>query len=141
MTLLERIKADLNESIDNNDTLKTTLLSSLYNDAVKTPVDAEIINIINTYIASITELARIKIDKGEYVPKEAAEITILEGYLTEQMPPEDLEAIIIAIVACLEEKSPRMTGKVLLQLRNEFCWSFDNTLANELALKHLKHVS
>ena len=62
---------------------------------------------------------------------------ILESLLPKQLSEEELEKVIVEIVAALPDKSPRQMGAVMAELKKKYDGQFDGKTASGLVKKAL----
>jgi hypothetical protein len=73
-----------------------------------------------------------KANREDLVAKEQAELTILEVYLPQQAPREEIEAFAASVVAETGASGPRDIGKVMPRVVAEFKGRADGRILNEV---------
>ena len=95
------------------------------------PTDAELVALIKKFVDD----AKLSQQHGSV--KAAEEILVLEAYMPKQLNSEQLAAEIAKIVAGLPERSPKVMGKVMADLKAAHGGTYDGKLASELVKKAL----
>lgn len=125
-TLKERIDADLKDAMRSKNELTTSVLRMLKSSikykevepGAKALDDAAVLQVIGTLIKqrrdSVDQFkSGSRLDLAE---KEEKEITILQGYLPQQLSAEELAAEVKAAIAASGAKSPKDMGAVMKAL-------------------------
>jgi len=149
MILKEKIQDDLQEALKGKEKLKTSvlrlLLAAILNKEKEkrfrlkrgedTPLtDEEIIDVISSEIKKRKEAAELYVGGGrsELADKEKKEIGILQGYLPEQMPEEELKKIVKEAIAKTGAKEQKDMGKVMAELMPRVKGRADNSLISKI---------
>ena len=81
--------------------------------------DADVLAILEKMIKqrkeSISQFERAS--RQDLVDKEQFELKLLEGYLPQQLPPAEVEAIVTEVIAATGARSPADMGKVMAALK------------------------
>lgn len=125
MTLTEKIRSDLKQSIRKEDKVRClvlrSLLSSIRNAEIAQQKPLDDIGIISV-IEKEAKMRRESIEafeKGnrpDLVAKEKAELSVLMEYLPKQMSREEIVAAAHKVIAELGATGPKDKGKVMSQL-------------------------
>jgi uncharacterized protein YqeY len=107
------------------------------NDGNRATTDQETINIIKKFIKNANENIKILDEMGKDKSAVIKEKEILESFLPKQLSPEELETIIDGIAAALPERSVKMMGAVMAELKKKYDGQFDGRLASETVKKCL----
>lgn len=133
--LLDRIRADRLAAMKARDELRRNLLGTLLAAATKdakAPGDAEVVRTVRAFLKSLDETAGLlearRLDAGP----QRAERAILEAYLPQGLPKDDLRASVADLVAGLPERSPRAMGQVMAALKARHGEALDARAASAL---------
>ncbi len=143
--MLATIRKDLFEAKKNHDTVRSNLLSTLLGEATAVGKNAgnrestpeEVMQVVRKFIKNIDETIALLEKEGKPTEKEKTEKAILESYLPRQMTPEELGKAIDEIIAALPEKSPKMMGAVMAQLKERHSGRYDGRTASQLVKEKL----
>ncbi|HNW82378.1 MAG TPA: GatB/YqeY domain-containing protein [bacterium] len=127
--------------------LKSNLLSTLVAEAVmvgknegnRETTEAETLNIIKKFLKNVNENIKMLDELGKDKNDALKEKEILESLLPKQLSSEDLEKVVMEIVAKLPEKSPKMMGAVMAELKKNHDGQFDGKMASEAVKKCLSN--
>lgn len=143
--MLEQLKKESFTARKEKDTVKANLLITLIseaemigkNDGNRAPTEGEIMAVIKKFLKGLDEsIAALK--KGDRdTSKEEQEKAILESYLPSQMSEEELTGAANEIIATLPEKSPKMMGNVMGQLKEKYPNQYDGKMASGVVKKLL----
>lgn len=143
--MISNLKKLMMKSKIEKDSLKSNLLSTLIaeavmvgkNDGNRETTDGETLNVIKKFLKNINE--NIKILDELQKDKSAAlrEKEILESLLPSQLNAEQLEEVVDKIVAMFPERSPKMMGTVMAELKKKHDGQFDGKMASDLVKKCL----
>lgn len=144
--LLEQIKNDIDSARREKDSSKVTFLSTLYAEAAmvgknkgnRPSTDDEVIAVVKKFVNNADETAKARVKRGESPEKEQTEITILEGYMPKQLSDGALSEAIAQIIGTLPDKSPKMMGKVMAELKAQHGGTYDGKKASEWVKNQLK---
>ncbi len=141
MSLLERIDADLKNAIKSGDSLRAGTLKMLKSDISyekgKTGKDLEEEQIteILTRAAKRRKESIKEFQKGnreDLADKEAAELTIVEEYLPQQLSREEIEAHITEKLAGMGEITQKDFGRVMGEIMKELKGRADGALVKSV---------
>ena len=143
--MLDQLKKDSFAARKEKDTVKANLLITLIseaemigkNDGNRAPTEDEVTAVIKKFLKGIDESMAALQKGGRDISKEEEEKKILESYLPSQMPEAELEKAILDIIATLPEKSPKMMGNVMAQLKDKHPNQYDGKMAAGLVKKLL----
>jgi len=125
MSLAQKIRTDLEQSLRKNDKLRCSVLrlalSSIRNAEIaqQKTLDDDGILIVMDKEAKMRRESIEAFEKGnrpDLVAKETAELAILLEYLPEQMTREQIVAVARKVISELGAASPKDKGKVMSQL-------------------------
>ena len=127
------------------DTVKGNLLATLIaeavmvgkNDGNRETTDAETIAMIKKFLKNVNENLALMDEMGKDKTESLREKEILESLLPKQLSEEELEKVIVEIVATLPDKSPRQMGAVMAELKKKYDGQFDGKTASGLVKKAL----
>ena len=127
------------------DTVKGNLLSTLVaeavmvgkNDGNRETTNAETIAMIKKFLKKVNETLALMDEMGKDKTETLREKEILESLLPKQLSEEELEKVIVEIVATLPDKSPRQMGAVMAELKKKYDGQFDGKTASGLVKKAL----
>lgn len=128
-----------------HDTLKNNLLSTLIgeaamigkNDGNRETTKQEVLAIIRKFVKNINENIKILEEMGKDTAKALKEKEILESFLPKQLNELELEKVIELIASELPERSVKMMGAVMAELKKKHDGLFDGKSASEMVKKVL----
>ena len=146
MVLKQKVEADTKAALKGRDAEKVSTLrmlsAALKNkeiDKRRQLTDDEVIETIRSLIKqrkdSVEQFA--KGGRQDLVDKETAEIAVLEIYLPQQLPLEELEALVREAVAETGAQGAKDMGKVMKAVAAKAAGRADNKLVSELVKKAL----
>jgi hypothetical protein len=143
--MYNQLKKDNLEARKAKDTAKSNLLGTVIGDAQtigknagnRDPNNEEVMGVIKKFIKALDESISALESSGRDNSKEKEERKILEAYLPAQLSNEKLKNEINKIVASLSEKSPKMMGSVMAELKDKFPNQFDGKIASTLVKQAL----
>lgn len=139
--LTEKIDSDLKEAMKQKNTVKLDALRMLkaaaHNKAIekKLPTlnDEDLVDVIQKQVKqrkdSITEFE--KAGRKDLVQKETSEMKILEGYLPQQMSPEELKTVVKSAIAAVGATSKQDMGKVMKEVMPKVKGKADGQAVNK----------
>lgn len=146
MSLKEKLQEDLKSSMKNKDKVKKSVVT-LIRAAIKQHevdnrvelADDAIIDIISKQLKqrkdSLAEF--VKANRDDLVEETKSEIQVLEGYLPQQLSEEELEKIVIEIIAEVGATSMKDMGKIMAAIKPKTAGRADGRKINELVKKNL----
>ena len=150
--LKEKTEADLKSALKQGDVLRVSVirmfLSSLRNKVIEKRgktgseelTEEEVLAVLRSEVKkrrdSIQEFG--KGGRQDLIDKETAELKILETYLPEEMPQEELEKIVKKIIGGLGPVSAKDFGKIIGLVMKETKGSANPQLAKSSILKILQ---
>ncbi len=146
MQLRERLNAELKEAMRSRDTLRLStirmVLSSVKNRDIELRRelnDSEITETIVTLCKQRRESIRLFKEAGrqELVDKEEAELALLMGYLPQQLTREELEALVMKIIAEVGATGGKDMGKVMKTIQPQVAGRADGKLVSEVVKEKL----
>lgn len=143
MSLLQQIRADLDQARREKNQFELTMLTTLYSECAmvgKTKrnaesTDEEVLSVIRKFKIGVEEIEKIK---GSSIDS-AREIQMYEKYLPQSLTVEQLTASIQEIIDQLPERTPKQMGAVMAKLKNEFLGRYDGTVASQLVKQLLSN--
>lgn len=143
--MIQELKKIMMKAKLEKDLLKSNLLSTLVaeavmvgkNDGNRETTEAETLNIIKKFLKNVNENIKMLDELGKDKNDVLKEKEILESLLPKQLSPENLEKVVDEIVAKLSEKSPKMMGTVMAELKKTHDGQFDGKMASEIVKKCL----
>ncbi|MFQ5451015.1 MAG: GatB/YqeY domain-containing protein [Nitrospinaceae bacterium] len=146
MSLKEKLLSDLKGALKARDTVRLNtiriLISEIKNQEIrqkKVIDDAAVVAIVVSQVKKRKEAAALY-DKGnrpELSQKEKQEIEILQTYLPEQVPEEDLRRRIQEIIKELDAHGTGEMGRIMKTVVPEFKGKADNQLIKNLVSEYL----
>ncbi len=139
--LTEKIDSDLKEAMKQKNTVKLDALRMLkaaaHNKAIEKKIpalnDEDLVDVIQKQVKqrkdSITEFE--KAGRKDLVRKETSEMKILEGYLPQQMSPEELKGIVKNAITAVGATSKQDMGKVMKEVMPKVKGRADGKLVNQ----------
>lgn len=143
--MIQELKKIMMKAKIEKDLLKSNLLSTLVaeavmvgkNDGNRETTEAETLNIIKKFLKNVNENIKLMDELGKDKSDVLKEKEILESLLPKQLSPESLEKVVDEIVAKLPERSPKMMGAVMAELKKTHDGQFDGKMASEIVKKCL----
>lgn len=144
MTILDSIKkVQLQARKDKNSADASTLTTLIgesemigKNDGNRVSTDAEVVAVIKKFIKNIDETVAIvskDSTKEDKVKALVQEKTLLTTFLPKQLSEDEIRTILGGFVNALGDKNPKMMGKVLGSLKEQFTGQYDGALASRIA--------
>lgn len=138
--LIEQIRADMMRARKGDDTVAKSLLVTLFAEAQMVgknkrngvTTDDEVVAMVRKFSANTEETQRLLVARGQDATTQARELEILAMYLPKQLTRDELMAAIAQIVADQPEKSPKIMGKVMAELKARYGAAYDGKMASEL---------
>lgn len=102
--------------------------------------DDEILRLLAKMIKQREESAKIYVDGGrpELADKEREEITVIQGYMPEQLSDEKVREICVAVVTELGAQGLKDMGKCVAALRERYAGQMDFAKASAILKELLK---
>jgi uncharacterized protein YqeY len=149
--LLLRIQNDLVEAMKMRDDLRLSVLRLLKSAAQMAQIekgkdipltDDEVIVLVRRLIKQRNEAAEMYKSGGaqDRAQKELDEIKVLDSYLPEQMPEEEIMKIIADISSQVGASGPKDMGKVMGKTMAELKGRADGGKVKDLVLRHLSSL-
>ena len=149
--LLLRIQNDLVEAMKMRDDLRLSVLRMLKSAAQMAQIekgkdipltDDEVIVLVRRLIKQRNEAAEMYKSGGaqDRAQKELDEIKVLDSYLPEQMPEEEIMKIIADISTQVGASGPKDMGKVMGKTMAELKGRADGGKVKDLVLRHLSSL-
>lgn len=151
MTLLEKIKNDINEARRNGEKDRVISLNMLLSDAKKIskekanrePTDEEIISVAKKRVSScsetIADLEERDNIQNEFYKNIQFEKMIFEQYIPVQMSENEIkDAIEHLISSAEEEKNMKLMSKIMKKMKEQYGSSFNGKIASKIAKELLK---
>jgi uncharacterized protein YqeY len=138
--LIEKIRNDMMAARRGNDHVAKSLLVTLYSEASMVgknkrngdTTDEETIVMVRKFAANTEETLRLLIERGQPADAQRRELEILGTYLPQQLTEAELSKAIADIVALQPEKSSKVMGRVMSELKTRHGATYDGKLASEL---------
>lgn len=139
--LLDTLKADQLAARKEKNEVATSLLTTLYSEAVnvgknkanRASTDDEVISIVKKFIKSANENKDIytKSNNTDRIQVIEKELTILNSYLPQGVTPEEVKSASLEIMAQLNlDKNPSSMGKIMKELKTRFGSTLDGAVAS-----------
>jgi len=143
--MIAELKKAMMKAKMEHDTLKNNLLSTLVGEAVmvgkndgnRETTEQEVLNMIRKFVKNVNENIKILEEMGKDTAKALREKEILESFLPKQLSVEELEKAVEAIASVLPERSVKMMGAVMAELKKKHDGLFDGKSASEIVKKVL----
>lgn len=138
--LVERLRADRIAAIKGRRELERNLLGTLLAAATreaKAPDDAAVVRTMRSFLKANHETATALDAAGQDGTAVLAERALLERYLPSAVGEAELEAAVAEIVAGLPERSPKLIGRVMAELRERYGEALDARLASDVTRRAL----
>lgn len=143
--MIQELKKIMMKAKVEKDTIKSNLISTLVaeavmigkNDGNRETTEAETLNVIKKFLKNVNENIKILDELGKDKTAVLREKEILEALLPKQLSAEELEKVVDGIVAKLPEKSVKMMGAVMAELKKSHDGQFDGKAASEIVKKCL----
>lgn len=146
MELEAKIKEDLKAALKGADTetrdVLRSLSSDIKNEFIKTRSeleDKQVLAIIRRNIKARKDAMEQFAQGGrqDLVAKEQAELTILEKYMPALMSEQEIEAIVNAVIAKMDEAEAKNFGSVMKEVMNQTEGRADGSLVSQMVKKAL----
>ena len=164
MTLKEKIQGNLQEALKAKEELKTSVLRLLLSSIATKETEKrtkiwkqkselkteqlesesrlaqeEVIDVISSEIKKRRESIELftKGGRQNLADKEKGELAVLQGYLPEQMPEEELKKIVKEAIAKTGAKEQKDMGKVMAELVPKIKGKADNSLVSKIVKESL----
>lgn len=143
MTILDSVKkaqlqARKDKRAEDASTL-TTLIGEAEmigkNDGNRVSTDAEVVTVIKKFVKNIDETLNVLAKdstKADRVASLNKEKELLSTFLPKQLSEDELRNILSGLVAALPEKNPKVMGKVLASLKEQYAGQYDGALASKI---------
>ena len=139
MSLLSRIKDDLNTARKAKDRIDIRVLTTLYSEAAKEgkdkgnreSTDIEVIKVVTTFIKNAKEMLGHLEDEDDKAVFED-EIETYQTYIPPQMSKEELTSVIANIMEVAEGDVISNIGIVMKHLSANYNGKYDGKLASEI---------
>ena len=143
--MFNQLKKDNMEARKTKNTIKANLLSTVIGEAQnigknagnREPNNDEVLGVIRKFIKSADESIALLEKAGRDSAQAKEEKKILESYQPAQLNEEQLKKAIQEIVAAMPDKSVKMMGQVMNQLKEKYPNQFDGKLASSLVKQSL----
>ncbi len=97
------------------------------NDGNRASTDAEVVNVIKKFVKNIDETLTVLVkdsSKADRVEALTSEKALLVTFLPQQLSEDQLRTILGGFVSALTEKNPKMMGKVLASLKEQYAGQY-----------------
>lgn len=140
MSLLEQIKNDQLTARKAKDSIKASLLTTLFSEASmkgknagRETTDEEVVQVIQKFLKGVNEtLKALEYSSDGRVKAACIEKDILESYLPKMASAEEIRAAVAEIAASGVDPKTKM-GIVMKMLKDKFGASLDGKLASQIA--------
>ena len=138
MALIDTLNGDVKAAMKGGDKIRLNtvrmLIAALKNERISAGADLSAdqeLQLLATQAKRRRESITLYQEGGrEYLAEqESAELTVIEGYLPEQLTEDDVRAMVVDIMAATGAESMRDMGKVMGQLMPKLKGRFDGKLA------------
>lgn len=138
--LIEKIRNDMMAARRGDDPVAKSLLVTLYSEASMVgknkrngdTTDEEAIAMVRKFAANTEETLRLLTERGQPAVAQSRELEILGTYLPQQLTEAELNKAIADIVALQPEKSSKVMGRVMSELKTRHGATYDGKRASEL---------
>ncbi len=141
MTLLERLTADLKESLRQGDKLRSSVIrlakAAIHNAEIakgRPLEEGEVLEVLSRQVKqrreSITEFE--KAGREDLLSKEKAELSILLEYLPQQLSREEIAAAARQVIQEVGAQGPRDKGRVMGKLMPQLRGKAEGRLVSEV---------
>jgi len=141
MTLLERLTADLKESLRQGDKLRSSVIrlakAAIHNAEIakgRPLEEGEVLEVLSRQVKqrreSITEFE--KAGREDLLSKEKAELSILLEYLPQQLSREEIAAAVRQVIQEVGAQGPRDKGRVMGKLMPQLRGKAEGRLVSEV---------
>ena len=140
MSLLLQIKKDQLQARKNNQTAEATLLTTLIgeasmigkNDGNRDSTDEEVISVIKKFVKNNNELMNYANKESSAYALAKDENEFLSQYLPSQMTEEEIRTAVQQRIHSLDEISPKLMGKIMGWLKENYGGQYDGALASKV---------
>ena len=145
--LRETLDSDLKDAMRNKEALKRTVLRTMLSEIRNAEIDSQttlddegIISVLTKQMQQRKDSveAYLAANRQDLVDKETEEINIISVYLPEQLPPEEIEAIITAAILETGGSSLSDMGKVMGFLMPQVKGRADGKIVNTIVTEKLR---
>ncbi len=145
--LRETLDSDLKDAMRNKEALKRTVLRTMLSEIRNAEIDSQttlddegIISVLTKQMQQRKDSveAYLAANRQDLVDKETEEINIISVYLPEQLPPEEIEAIITAAILETGASSLSDMGKVMGFLMPQVKGRADGKIVNTIVTEKLR---
>ena len=145
--LRETLDSDLKDAMRNKEALKRTVLRTMLSEIRNAEIDSRttlddegIISVLTKQMQQRKDSveAYLAANRQDLVDKETEEINIISVYLPEQLPPEEIEAIITAAILETGASSLSDMGKVMGFLMPQVKGRADGKIVNTIVTEKLR---
>jgi uncharacterized protein len=146
MTLKDQITEDMKTAMRAKDAARLLTIRGLLAACKQREVDERIVLDDAAVIAIVDKLVKQRKDsitqftagnRPDLVEKEAAELSVLEGYLPQRMDADAVASEVAGIVAALVAKGPGDMGKVMGAVKSRLAGKADMALVSAAVKKAL----
>lgn len=140
MSLIENIKSDILTAKKAKESVKATLLVTLFSEASnvgknagnRQTTDEETVAVIKKFKNNATETLTHLEKSGMDASVVKQEIEILDSYLPEQYNESKLTEIINGYISAHAEKTPKLMGAIMASLKKDHAGKYDAGLASKI---------
>lgn len=145
--LRETLDSDLKDAMRNKEALKRTVLRTMLSEIRNAEIDSRttlddegIISVLTKQMQQRKDSveAYLAANRQDLVDKETEEINIISVYLPEQLPPEEIEAIITAAILETGASSLSDMGKVMGFVMPQVKGRADGKIVNTIVTEKLR---
>ena len=150
MTLEDKIMADYKDAMKTKDQARTQTLSFLRSemkyfaiDKKKDKLDDADVTMVLKKLVKQRQESIAQFEKGQrpdLVEKEKKELSILKGYLPQEMSAEDVGAVVQAVCRELGASSIKDMGRVMKEVLSRTKGACDGKMVSDLVKKQLESV-
>ena len=135
MTILESVKKAQLQARKEKRAVDASTLTTLIgeaemigkNDGNRASTDAEVVAVIKKFVKNIDETLTVlskDASKAERIEVLNQEKSLLSTFLPQQLTEPELRVILGNFIAALPEKNPKVMGKVLVTLKEQFAGQY-----------------
>lgn len=138
--LIEIIRTHMNQARLGADSVRKSLLVTLYAEALRVgkdkrngiTSDEEVIQVVRKFLNNVEETRQLLQSRSQPTPVQDQEIELLNVYLPAQMDQSQLTQVVSQIVQELGLTSIKSLGAVMAELKKRHAGAYDGKLAQQV---------
>ncbi len=140
MSLIQQIKKDQLRARKNKNTTESTILTTLIgeseaigkNNGNRESTDNEVVVVIKKFIKNNLELINLVKPESDRCKAAICENKLLTNYIPTQLVEAELRTIIQKRISTLSDISPKLMGKTMTWLKENYTDQYDGKLASKV---------